>query len=330
MAPYHPSFDGSGSSRSRYEHRHSFNAQDKHEERLRQSEAEVRLIQDENFQLKSQIHSGGRSVSVTKLDAAYDDPCEASFYTESMKLMEQQRNLEKEVHKLKDKAHLSRKLLDDQEKHISFMEKKELSSKNSAKNERKMLQEQLDFALHDNEEKQMEIDELKNEIQNLLDEIDHRKQKEDEDREIIDNLVERLGNHAIDQDELERMNEELQSRLELQRNLLREMDDELVHVERTRAEREEVFIDNIERLSHRLIIQETEEKMHSLYQQIDKYETILDEADYVTHEQRNALLASNEEVKSLSTAIDKVHNSGFLSQLDKMMACGTHSNDYMH
>ena len=349
MAPFHPSFDGSSS--SRYDQRHSYAAQDKHEEvifslteRLRQSEAEVRLLLDENFELKSQIRNGGSPVSV-KLDAAYDDlnahlmQRESSFHTESMKLMEQQRNLENEVHKLKDKAHLSRKLLDDQEKHISFMEKEELSRQKAAKTERKMLQEQLDLALHDNEEKQMEIDELKNEIQHLLDEIDHGKQKEDEDREIIANLVERLDNHAIDQDELERMNEELQSKLETQRHLLREMDDELLHVERTREEREKVFIDDIERLNHRLneiirtdqeIIQENEEKMHLLHQQIDKYERILDDADYVTHEQRNALLASNEEIKSLSTAIDKVHNSGFLSQLDKMMACGTHSNDYMY
>lgn len=341
MAPFHPSFDGSSSSRSRYEQRHSsYDAKDKHEEvifslteRLRQSEAEKRLLQDENFQLKSHLRSGGSPVSVINLDAAYDD------HTESMKLMEQQRNLEKEVHKLKDKAHLSRKLLDEQEMHISFMEKEELSRQKAEKSERKMLQEQLDFALHDNEEKQMDMSELKNEIQHLLDEIDHRKQKEDEDGEIIDNLVEHLGNHAIDQDELERMNEELQSRLELQRNLMCEMDDELVYVKRTREEREKVFIDDIERLNHRVteiirtnqeIINETEEKMHLLYQQIDRYDAILDEADYVTHEQRNALLASNEEVKSLSTAIDKVHNSGFLSQLDKMMACGRHSNDYMY
>jgi len=92
-------------------------------------------------------------------------------------------------------------------------------------------------------------------------------------------------------------------------------------------------------LNHRLneiirtdqeIMQENEEKMSLLYRQIDKYETILAEADYVTHEQRNALVASNEEIKSLSTAIDKVHNSGLLNQLDKMMACGTHSKDYMY
>ena len=351
MAPFHPSFDGSSSSRSRYEQRHSYDAQDKHEEvifslteRLRLSEDEVRLLQQENFELKNQIRLGGSPVSV-KLDAAYDELSahlmqrEASFHMESMKLMEQQRNLENEVQKLKDKAHLSRKLLDDQEKHISFMEKEELSRQKAVKSEGKMMQEQLDFALHDNEEKQMEIDELKNEIQNLLDDIDHGKQREDEDREIIANLIERLGDHAINQDELEQMNEELQSRLETQRHLLREMDDELLHVERTSEEREKVFIDDIDRLNHRLneiirtdqeIMQENEEEMRLLYRQIDKYETILAEADYVTHEQRNALAASNEEIKSLSTAIYKVHNSGFLSQLDKMMACGTHSKDYMY
>jgi chromosome segregation ATPase len=344
MAPFHPSFDGSSSSRSRYEQRHSYDAQDKHEEvifslteRLRLSEDEVRLLQQENFELKNQIRLGGSPVSV-KLDAAYDELSahlmqrEASFHMESMKLMEQQRNLENEVQKLKDKAHLSRKLLDDQEKHISFMEKEELSRQKAVKSEGKMMQEQLDFALQ-------EIDELKNEIQNLLDDIDHGKQREDEDREIIANLIERLGDHAINQDELEQMNEELQSRLETQRHLLREMDDELLHVERTSEEREKVFIDDIDRLNHRLneiirtdqeIMQENEEEMRLLYRQIDKYETILAEADYVTHEQRNALAASNEEIKSLSTAIYKVHNSGFLSQLDKMMACGTHSKDYMY
>jgi chromosome segregation ATPase len=195
-----------------------------------------------------------------------------------------------------------------------------------------MMQEQLD-------DEQMEISELKNEVQNLLDEIDHGKQREIEDREMLANLAERLDNHVIAQDELERMNEELQSRLEMQRHLLREKDDEFTHVERTCEEREKVFIDDIDRLNHRLneiiganqkILQEKEEKIHLLYEQIDKYEAIIDEADYVTHEQRNALLASNEEIKSLSKAIDKVHNSGILSQLDNMMACGTRINDYMY
>lgn len=355
MAPYNPSFDGSNSSRLRSERRNVDDAQSKHEEvlfslteRLRKSEAEVGLLRQENSELQSQLRLRGNPI---KLDVAYDDLLthlnqrEASFNAESKTRAEQQRNLETEIRKLKDQAHLSRKLLDDQEKHISLMEKeafdqlKHVSSKQKeTKSELTKLQQQLDSTLHDNDEKHLEIIELKIEVQNLLDEIEHGKQREMEDREMLARLVERVDSHVRDQDELERMNEELQSRIEMQRHFLHEKENEFADVERTRDERENLLSDDLDRMNHRLneilktqhkIMQEKEEKIHLLYQQIDRYESILDEADYVTHEQRSALLENKREIELLSTAIDKVQNSGFLSQLEKIMACGKNS-DYIY
>ena len=67
-------------------------------------------------------------------------------------------------------------------------------------------------------------------------------------------------------------------------------------------------------------LQDQEEIIYLLYQKVDRYQAIIDDADYVSQEQRNA-------IESLSTEIERVQNSGFLSQLDKMLWCGSKSID---
>ena len=176
--------------------------------------------------------------------------------------------------------------------------------------------------MNDNNEKHLRIVEL-------LIEADHGKQREIEDQEMLARLADRIDNHAHDRDNLELINEDLQRRLEIQRHLLREKEDEILHVERSRDERENILSDDLNRMSNGMNdiietqqknLQDQEEIIHFLYQKIDRYQAIIDDADYVTQEQRN-------EIKSLSTEIERVQNSGFLSQLDKMLWCGSKSID---
>lgn len=326
--PYHPSFEDG-----------IYDAQPKHEEvalslteRLRERESEVRLLRQENWDLQNQLRLRGNPIN---LDVAYEDLLahlkerEANFHSESTEHAERQRNLEKEIRKLKDKSHASRKLLDDQEMQISLMEKegedqhKHISSiKKEANNELSKMQKQLDAVVNDNNEKHLRIVEL-------LIEADHGKQREIEDQEMLARLADRIDNHAHDRDNLERINEDLQRRLEVQRHLLREKEDEILHVERSRDERENMLSDDLNRMSNGMNeiietqqknLQDQEEIIHLLYQKVDRYQAIIDDADYVTQEQRNA-------IESLSTEIERVQNSGFLSQLDKMLWCGSKSID---
>jgi hypothetical protein len=328
MVPYHPSFDDG-----------VYDAQPKREEvvlslteRMRECESEVRLLRQQNWELQNQLRLRGNPIN---LDVAYEDLLahlkerEANLNSESMKHAERQRNLEKEIRKLKDKAQASRKLLDDQERHISLMEKeredrlKLISSiKKEADSELSKMQRQVDAVMNDNNEKHLQIVEL-------LIEADHGKQREIEDREMLAHLVDRIDIYAHDRDNLERINEDLQSRLEMQRNLLHEKEDEILHVERSQDERENMLSDDLNRMSDELNeiieaqqkkLQDQEEMIHLLYQQTDRYQAIIDEADHVTHEQRNA-------IESLSTEIERVQNSSFLSQLDKMIWCGSKSID---
>ena len=65
-------------------------------------------------------------------------------------------------------------------------------------------------------------------------------------------------------------------------------------------------------------LKEREREINLLARDIEKYEDILDEADYVTHEQRLCLKNREKRIDELSLAIERSQNSGLLSQLDKM------------
>jgi len=91
--------------------------------------------------------------------------------------------------------------------------------------------------------------------------------------------------------------------------------------------REDELNDDIDRMRHRfnevitsqrMVLDDREEQIQLLYRQIDRYDDICEEADWVTKEQRSALKANKKEIEELSQAIDRVQNSGLLSQLDNM------------
>ena len=62
----------------------------------------------------------------------------------------------------------------------------------------------------------------------------------------------------------------------------------------------------------------TEEETRLLNLQCEKYETLIDDAEYVTHEQRSTLKARKREIEKLSDAIEKAQSSGLFGQLDRM------------
>ena len=205
----------------------------------------------------------------------------------------------------------------ERERHVS-------SIKREADGGLRDMRKQLDAAMNENKEMHLQISELHAEsVQG--------KQREMEDGEKLARLIERIDNHIRDQDDLERINEDLLSRLEMQRRVLCEKEDEITYVERTHNERENILNDDLDRMRNRLneiaeiqekTLHDHEDMIRLLYKQIDRYQVIIDEADYVTHEQRSALLAKNKEIKSLSTAIERVENTGLLSQLDNLFMCG--------
>ncbi|KAL3822214.1 hypothetical protein ACHAXA_000654 [Cyclostephanos tholiformis] len=307
-------------------------------ERLREGESEIRLLRQENWELQDRLRQvnarGGTRPIDLDVASAYEDLLahlkqrEADFRSESMKQKERQRDLEKEIRKLKDKSSEARKLLDDQEKYISSMEKERERHisliKRDADSDLKKMQRQLDAAMNDNKEMHLQISELHTETVN-------GKQREMEDREKLAQLLKRIDNHIRDQDDLERINEDLLNRLETQRRLLCEKDDEIMYIERSHNERENILNDDLDRMRNRLnaiaeihekTLNDHEDMIRLLYKQIDRYQVIIDEGNYVTTEQRNSLLAKNQEIKSLSKSIERAENSGFLSQLDNLFMCG--------
>ena len=105
-------------------------------------------------------------------------------------------------------------------------------------------------------------------------------------------------------------------------------------MERFRDQREEELTEDLEAMRvrmheivdyGRIAIAEREEEIHLLYRQCETYEDIIDEADYITYEQRADLRAKKREIEELSRAIEirnqhsqSNNESGWLMQLDQM------------
>ncbi len=215
--PYHPSFEDG-----------IYDAQPKHEEvalslteRLRERESEVRLLRQENWDLQNQLRLRGNPIN---LDVAYEDLLahlkerEANFHSESTEHAERQRNLEKEIRKLKDKVHVSRKVIEDQENNISLLDT-EASEKIMA------MQQQLEEAMKDNEEKSRSIMKLEDMVQCLTIEADRNDVEKRSDKELIDRLSGLVDKCGCEQDDLERTNEDMQNTVDTLRSMLEDRED---------------------------------------------------------------------------------------------------------
>mmetsp|Transcript_41850 Transcript_41850/g.76499 ORF Transcript_41850/g.76499 Transcript_41850/m.76499 type:complete len:339 (-) Transcript_41850:70-1086(-) len=323
MAPYAPSFDSyTTPPRNCNQEEVIFSLT----ERLRERESEIRQLRQDRSELENQLILRGNPVK--KLDAAYEDLLahvkqrEEEFRLESQKQEERERGLERENRKLKDKVHSSRKLLDEQEKNLSLIEKE-------TDDDLEMMRERLHVVMGENEEKNQQIMMLEDMVDSLTIEAEQFNKRGNEDQSLLARLGERVESYRHDQDELQAANEELQNRVEGQRYLLKEKEDEIVEMERFRHQREDELTNEIEDMRRRhndfvdsqaIALEDREEEIHLLYRQCEKYEDIIDEAEYVTYEQRADLKAKKGEIEELSMAIEKVQNAGLFGQLDKMFS----------
>jgi len=295
-------------------------ASTKYEERQRE-------LERENRKLKDKVHASRKIMDEQEHNMALVE----RETEDELKIMRQQmenimansavsRDLEQENHKLKERVHASRQLLEEQEQNISMIGRE-------AGEELKLMQQQLDSAMKEIDEKDRQIVRLEDMIQRQSIDADRYKKQETEDKALLARLGERVENCRYEQGELESENDELQRRVQTQHHLLKEKEDELIHMERFRDQREDELNDDIDRMRHRfnevitsqrMVLDDREEQIQLLYRQIDRYDDICEEADWVTKEQRSALKANKKEIEELSQAIDRVQNSGLLSQLDNM------------
>lgn len=331
MAPYHaPSHDGSYSTPLPL--RNNCNNQDdvifSLTERLRERDSQVRQLSIENEELEHQLLQlqSLNNPTNNELNHAYEELLshlkerEEAFQSESKKQNDRLRELEKENGKLKDKLQTSRKLLDEQEKQMTIMEDERDEDMES-------IQRRLHVTMGENREKDRQIAMLEEMVDSLELEADEAKEKQVEDKDLLARVGERLEGYRQNQQDLMKENEALHKRVETQHELLKEKDEELVQMERFRDQREDELTEDLEQMRGRLnefvkygrmALEEREEEIHLLYQQCEAYEEIIDEADYVTYEQRADLKEKKREIEQLSLAIEKVQNQGFLSQLDNL------------
>lgn len=337
MAPYHgSSFDSSygsapmGDPVGKTGRRHNSNQEDvifSLTERLREREDEIRRLRQDNADLENQLTLRGNPI---KLDAAYEELLahlkqrEEDFRAEAKKREARQRDLERENKKLREKVHASRKLLDEQERNIALVEKE-------TDDELIEMRKRMDDAVRDAEEKARKVERLEDMVDRLTLEAEQSQKEADEDKDLLSRLGERVEEYKRDMVELERSNDELERRVETQRLLLKEKEEEILHMETFRDRREDELNDDMDRMrqhlhdiinSQRVEIDEKDREIDLLCREMDRYEGILGEAEYVTHEQRGALRKSKKEIEELSMAIERSQDSGLFGQLDKMCSSG--------
>jgi chromosome segregation ATPase len=190
--------------------------------------------------------------------------------------------------------------------------------------------------MKENHEKSQNIMELENMVECLTIEAERNDEERIADKALIDRLTGLVEKFERGQDELECMNEEMQNRLDTLRRMIEDKEAELRDVERSCDERKGELLDDSDRMrrqlneiiaNQRYVLESKEEEIHLLKMQVCKYEDIIDEAEYVTQEQRFALMENKREIEKLSSAIERVQNTGLLSQLDKMW-CGSSNVDF--
>ena len=350
MAPYNASsFDGSGSFLASPPVNCSEDVIFSLTERLREHDAEIRQLKKENAALQSQLHlHGNLSRHDIKIDVEYEELLahlkqrEEVFRMDTKKQEKRVDGLEKENCKLKKKLNTSRQLLDDQEKTMSIMENEREDGmdrmEHAALGEIREKEDQITM-LHEKMTMLEDIVEEKHEqIAMLADqmslELTSAKESEEADKELLARLGERIEEYRQDQQIIEKEKEELQTRVETQYQLLKEKDEELIQMERFRDQRQEELTEDLEAMRIRIneivdygqiAIGEREEEIHLLYRQCETYEDIIDEADYITYEQRADLRVKKQEIEELSRAIEirNQHSQsntepGWLTHLDQM------------
>lgn len=299
---------------------------------LRQRDAEIHALRQEKAELQNQLMLRGNPIN---LDQAYADLLahlkkrEAEFNSSMSEQVDRQRSLERDIRKLKDKVHASRKVIEDQETNITLID-------TEASERLTTMQHQLEAAIKENQDKSQNIMELENMIECLTIEAERNDEERNTDKALIDRLTSLVEKFERGQDELKCVNNEMQNRLDTLRRMIEDKEAELRGVERSCDERKGELLDDSDRMrrqlneviaNQRCVLESREEEIHLLKMQVCKYEDIIDEAENVTHEQRCALMENKREIEKLSSAIERIENTGLLSQLDKIW-CGSSNVDY--
>ena len=275
-------------------------------DRLRQREDELRQVCRERDRLEDQLSLRGNLP--LHLDVAYEEllaHCKERE-EEFKKATEQQ---ERESRALESKVH-------DMEEKVDKYEQEVTEERDMMENEIRKCHHRLELAVEEIEEKEKHMMSLENMVDRLKDENDRLLYSGEEDK----GSIVRLGKQAENVKDLEMINFKLEERLERMEELLCQKDEELnnyIQLHQDEMKKTELRLHEVVDLQ-REDLQERDREIIMLTRDIEKYEDILDEADYVTHEQRRGLKAREERIKELSWAIERSNNSGLLSNFDKM------------
>jgi len=282
-------------------------------ERLREREDELHQVCRERDRLEDQLKLRGNLP--VHLDVAYEEllaHCKQREEEHKQAAEQHQREkleLEKKCQNLEDK-------LEEQTRAIDKYEQEIAGERDEVENEIRKFHHQLEIAAEEVEEKEQDILSLENMVNRLKAENDRLLDREEDDKVIIARISKRVENAK----ELEMLNFRLEERLEGREEQLIQKDEDLNNYIQLHQDE----IKNMELRLHKVIdlqskdLQQRDREIIMLKRSIQKYEDILDEADYITREQRLSLKEREERIGELSMAIERSQNSDFLSRFDKL------------
>ena len=306
-------------------------------ERLSRAESEANRLRKTNEALDSQLALRGH------LDSSYQElldhikQSEEEYRLERIELSDRHTQLELKNGRLMDTIEEQRTLLADQEEEIAQMRRREHADAERMQNQIELVREvkadltfQNDRLMAENDQMRVEISRLEADLRDEQDagcrqatKIQHLQQNE---IELENEIARHQANISILQDQIHALTED-------NRQLREETEVAVMSSERYREHREDVLNQRVADVaesarqtlddlaeSARQTLDERDKEIELLTRQMDHYEDILDEADFVTHEQQAALKQNKEEIVRLSKAIERIQatESGFLAKLDRL------------
>ncbi len=282
-------------------------------ERLREREDELQQVCRERDRLEDQLQLRGNLP--VHLDVAYEEllaHCKEREEEHTAAAEQHQREkfeLEKKCQDLEDK-------LEEQNRAIDRYEQEIAEERAEMEHEIRKCHQQLEIAADEVDEKEQDVVSLEKMVNRLKAENERLSDREEEDKAIIARISTRVENMK----ELEMVNFRLEERLEAREEQLVQKEEDLNNYIQLHQDE----MKNMELRLHKVIdlqskdLQQRDREIIMLKRGIEKYEDILDEADYVTREQRLGLQAREERIGELSMAIERSQNSGLLSRFDKL------------
>jgi len=317
-------------------------------ERLREREDELRQVCRDRDRLEDQLKLRGNLP--VHLDVAYEEllvHCKEREEEYKKATEQHQREtlaLEDKCHDLEDKCHDLEEKLEEQTRMFDKYEQEITDERDDMENEIRKCHHQLELAVEEIEEKEKHMISLETVVDRLKIENDRLLDRVEEDKAVIAQIGKRVDTVK----ELEMLNFQLEERLERCEELLGKKDEDLNNCIRLHQDKMkdmelrlhkvvdlkdedlnnyiQLHQDELKNMEHRLHkvidmqrrdLQERDREVIMLTRDIEKYEDILEQADYVTREQRDGLRARQERIDELSMAIEKRENSDLFSHLDK-------------